>query len=95
MPCLLESSDRADCGRTSSRVPANLMHETNRAHALMFLGQETQASAVYTAHKGEHLSNMNDKLWERAIAEDFAQFRKAGLAPPMMDDIEKQLCVAP
>jgi hypothetical protein len=38
---------------------------------------------------------MDDRLWERAIAEDFAEFRKAGLARPMMDDIEKQLGVAP
>ena len=34
-------------------------------------------------------------LWERAVAEDFAEFRKAGLTHPMMVDIEKELGVSP
>ena len=33
-------------------------------------------------------------LWERAVAEDFAEFRKAGLTHPMMADIEKELGVS-
>ena len=34
-------------------------------------------------------------LWERAVAEDFAEVRKAGLTHPMMVDIEKELGVSP
>jgi hypothetical protein len=34
-------------------------------------------------------------LWERAIAEDFAELREAGLTHPMMTDIEKELGVSP
>ena len=74
-------------------LPDDLTIETNRAHALMFLGREDEARALYLAHKGERLPEAN-KPWEQAIAEDFAQFRKAGLTRPMMDDIEKQLGVA-
>jgi len=31
----------------------------------------------------------NGKSWETAILEDFAEFRKAGLTSPLMDEIEK------
>jgi hypothetical protein len=34
-------------------------------------------------------------VWERVIAEDFAEFRKAGLTHPMMADIAKELGVSP
>jgi len=68
--------------------------ETNRAHALMFLGHGEESQALYRAHKGEAITQHGD-LWERAIAEDFAEFRKAGLTHPMMADIEKELGVSP
>src|SRR5262249_40321736 len=32
-------------------------------------------------------------LWERAVVDDFAEFRKAGLTHPMMAEIEKELGV--
>jgi hypothetical protein len=35
------------------------------------------------------------RLWEHVIAEDFAEFRKAGLTHPMVADIEKELGVSP
>jgi hypothetical protein len=68
--------------------------ETNRAHALMFLERGEQAKALYLAHKGKPLSEQDDRLWERVIADDFAEFRKAGLTHPMMADIEKGLGVS-
>jgi hypothetical protein len=37
------------------------------------------------------MSGEDNRLWERVIGQDFAAFRKAGLTPPMMDDIEKEL----
>ena len=39
--------------------------------------------------------NQTTRLWERVIADDFAEFRKAGLTHPMMADIEKELGVSP
>jgi hypothetical protein len=50
--------------------------------------------ARYLAHKGEVFKSDNE-LWERVIAEDFAEFRKAGFTHPMMAEIEKELGVSP
>jgi len=61
---------------------------TNRAHALMFLGRVDEAREVYLQHRGE--KTLNDKPWEAAIAEDFTQFRSAGLTNPLMDEIQKR-----
>jgi tetratricopeptide (TPR) repeat protein len=72
----------------------NLGFETNRAHALMFVGHDEEARRVYLAHKGEPRSGVDNKLWEQAIADDFAEFRKAGLTHPMMADIEKELGIS-
>jgi len=74
--------------RAHAILPNELAIETNRAHALMFLGCGEDSKALYLTHKGKPLS-------ERAIAEDFAEFRKAGLTHPMMAEIEKELGVSP
>jgi hypothetical protein len=60
----------------------------------MFTGHDEEAKALYLAHKGEPVAGADNKLWERVIAEDFAQFRKAGLTDPMMADIEKELRIS-
>jgi TPR repeat protein len=73
----------------------DLMIETNRVHALMFVGRGEESKALYLAHKGNPLSEQDARLWERIIVEDFAEFRKAGLTHPMMADIEKELGVSP
>jgi hypothetical protein len=80
--------------RSHALFPNNLSIETNRAHALMFMGHAEEAKALYLAHKGEPVSELGNKLWEQAIAEDFAEFRKAGLTHPMMADVEKELGVS-
>jgi TPR repeat protein len=81
--------------RAHALLPDSLLIETNRAHALMFLGRGEDCKALYVAHKGKPLSGQDAQLWERAIADDFAEFRKAGLTHPMMADIEKELGVSP
>jgi predicted Zn-dependent protease len=80
--------------RAHALLPDNLAIETNRAHALMFLGRGKESKALYLAYKGKPLSKQDAKLWERVIAEDFAELRKAGLRRPMMADIEKELGVS-
>jgi TPR repeat protein len=80
--------------RAHALIPDDLAIETNRAHALMFLGHENDCKALHLAHKGKSLEQ-DGKLWERAIVEDFAEFRKAGLTHPTMADIEKELGVSP
>jgi hypothetical protein len=56
-------------------------------------GARTHVPGTQLAHKGR--PRYGHKLWERAIAEDFAEFRKAGLTHPMMAEIEKELGVSP
>jgi hypothetical protein len=77
--------------RAHALLPHNLMIESNRAHALMFLERGKESKAIYLAYKGKPMSQQDAKLWERVIAEDFAELRKAGLAHPMMAEIEKEL----
>jgi Flp pilus assembly protein TadD len=89
-PKALSVADRAQM-----LLPENLTIESNRAHALMFLERGEEAKALYFAHKGKPLSVQDNRLWERVIVEDFAEFRKAGLTHPMMADIEKELGVSP
>jgi TPR repeat protein len=78
--------------RAHALLPDDLAIETNRAHALMFLGRQEEAKALYIAYKGKLVGD--GASWERVIADDFAEFRKAGLTPPMMADIEKELGVS-
>ena len=80
--------------RAHALLPDNLLIETNRAHALMFLERSEDAQALYLAHKGKPMTEQDSQLWERAIAADFAEFRKVGLTHPMMVDIEKELGVS-
>jgi TPR repeat protein len=81
--------------RAHALLPDDLGIETNRAHALMFLERGEEAKALYLTYKGTLVPDQNGKLWERVIAEDFAELRKASLTHPMMADIEKELGVSP
>jgi tetratricopeptide (TPR) repeat protein len=71
-------------------APEKLWLQTDRAHALMFLGRDDEARALYLQFRGRK-NVWRDKSWERVVVEDFAGIRKAGLAHPLMDEIEKQL----
>jgi hypothetical protein len=73
--------------RAHALLPDDRSIERHQAHALMFMGHDEEAKALYFAHKGQ-------RLWEQAIAKDFAEFRKAGLTHPMMADIEKELGIS-
>jgi TPR repeat protein len=95
--CALLSQDftkaLAAAVRAHGLLPENLMIEGNRAHALMFTGNLKDAEALYLAHKGEPIADLDNLLWERAVANDFADFRKAGLSHPMMNKIARKLGV--
>jgi hypothetical protein len=60
----------------------------------MFLGRGEESKPLYLAQKGKSVGP-DGKLRERVIAEDFAEFREAGLSHPMMAEIEKELGVSP
>jgi TPR repeat protein len=81
--------------RAHALFPDNLSIDTNRAHALMFIGRDEEAKALYRAHKGKPVSENDNKLWEEVIAEGYAALGRAGLTHPMMADIEKELGVSP
>jgi hypothetical protein len=82
--------------RAHALFPDDLAIETNRAHALMFIGRGEESRALYLAYKGKAVSGhgQHGKLWERVIVEDFAELRKAGLTHLMMADVEKELDVS-
>jgi TPR repeat protein len=80
--------------RAHALLPDGLAIETNRAHALMFLGRGEESKPLYLAQKGKSVGP-DGKLREHVIAEDFAEFREAGLSHPMMAEIEKELGVSP
>jgi TPR repeat protein len=79
--------------RAHALLPDSLAIDATRADALMFMGHDEEAKAVYLAHKGEGIKE-NNWVWEQNVAEEFAQFRKAGLTHPMMADVEKKLGIS-
>jgi tetratricopeptide (TPR) repeat protein len=80
----LECADQA-----ISLAPAQIWFYSNRAHALMFLGRDDEARAIYLRYRGEqHASADKSKSWEAAVLDDFAELRQAKLTHPLMDEIE-------
>ena len=80
--------------QTIALAPDKIWLYTNRAHALMFLGRIDEARALYLQFRGERRVQ-KDKSWETIIREDFADLRKAGLANPLMDEIEARFAANP
>jgi tetratricopeptide (TPR) repeat protein len=68
-------------------APDLLWLESNRAHALLFLGRIDEARALYLTHKGKQISQNDDIIWEDAIAEDFEALHAAGLDHAMSAEI--------
>ncbi|MGO9005979.1 MAG: TIR domain-containing protein [Beijerinckiaceae bacterium] len=71
-----------------SLAPDKILFYIYRAHALMFLGRTDEARTLYLAHRGEK-AQQGEVLWEKAIEDDFAELRKAGVTNPLMDEIER------
>jgi tetratricopeptide (TPR) repeat protein len=72
-----------------SLAPDEVWVHGNRAHALMFLGREDEARALYLRYRGEK-NVQGEKSWEAATIADFAEMRAAGLVHPLMDEIERR-----
>jgi TPR repeat protein len=87
-PKALAASERAH-----QLFPEHLAIETNRAHALMFLGHEEEAKALYLGYKGKQVPEQNNETWDQVVDNDFAEFGKIGLNNPLIAEIEKQLAV--
>jgi hypothetical protein len=55
----------------------------------MFLDRVDEARALYLKYRRQQKVS-GDKSWEVVVLEDFAEFQKAGLTHPLMQEIEKQ-----
>jgi len=66
--------------------PSAAWIETNRAHALLFLGRFDEAEAVYLEHQDKPLSDTRN--FAEAVKADFVEFRKFGIDTPEMKRIE-------
>jgi PQQ-dependent catabolism-associated CXXCW motif protein len=67
----------------------SLLSQGIRAHALMFLNRTDEARNIYLRFRDQN--DEDGKKWEDDILSDFAEFRKAGLSKPLMDEIEALL----
>jgi tetratricopeptide (TPR) repeat protein len=81
----LEASDRA-----IAIEPDRVIHATNKAHALMFLGRPKAARALYLRYKGQPVTK-DGKLWEAAILDDFKEMEARGLKHRQMAEIKALL----
>ncbi len=68
--------------KPSSWIRRTWPAQTNRAHALLFLGRTKEAEAVYLGHRGEKVFANSDEKWEDAILTDFDDLSKAGITNP-------------
>ena len=75
--------------------PKSLIAQTNRAHALLFLGRAKEAEAIYLGHRGENVFSNSDEKWETAILGDFDDLEKAGLTNPEIARIRALLKAPP
>jgi hypothetical protein len=60
-----------------------------QSSTILFVDRVDEARALYLKYRGQQ-NVLSDKSWEAVILKDFAEFRKAGLTNPLMDEIEKQ-----
>jgi tetratricopeptide (TPR) repeat protein len=79
----LDAADQA-----ISAAPDEIWLYSNRAHALMFLDHIDRARALYLQYRAQQ-NVFGKQSWEMGILEDFAEFQKAGLTHPLMQEIEK------
>lgn len=71
--------------------PENLFVETNRAHALLFLGRTKEAEEIYRKYIGQKIRANSTKTWEETIREDFDAMEKNGLRHPDFESLRKLL----
>jgi tetratricopeptide (TPR) repeat protein/CHAT domain-containing protein len=81
----------AASSRAHALAPLDLSVETNRAHALLFLGRVGEARALYRAYKGKPISLTGNRLWEDVVADDIELLQKRGLDHRAFGQIEAEL----
>ena len=56
------------------------------AHAMMFLGREDDAQALYLRYRGQKIGS---ESWEAAVLANFNKLRQTGRSQPLMDKVER------
>jgi hypothetical protein len=74
--------------------PQYLPLQTNRAHALLFLGRTAEAETIYRQYIGQTVK-LSGRSWEAEILNDFEELEKAGLTNPEINRIREILKSAP
>jgi hypothetical protein len=69
--------------RAHALLPDDLAIET-RAHALMFSERAKEAQALYLAHKGERITEQDNKLWETRQGNS-GRASRIGVASPTLN----------
>ena len=70
---------------------SDLFLETNRAHALLFLGRTQEAEAIYLGNRGKKFDPKQEQTWEEAILKDFDELEAGGLTNPEVPRIRRLL----
>jgi hypothetical protein len=79
--------------RAVAAQPDFLPAVMNRAHALMFLGRNWEARALYARYKGQELKGYGQ--WEAVVLGDFKEFEKRGLKSRQIAEIQALLAAKP
>ncbi len=59
--------------------PDQLFTESQRAHAMMFLGRNQDAEAIYVGNIGRKMNGAENQTWEAAILGDFTALENEGV----------------
>jgi hypothetical protein len=59
----------------------------------MLVGRVDEARTIYLRYRGAR-NVSGERSWETSVLEDFAEMRKAGIAHPLMDEIEGKLATS-
>ncbi|HUK31722.1 MAG TPA: tetratricopeptide repeat protein, partial [Candidatus Acidoferrum sp.] len=80
-----------DAGEKLKANEADLHIDTNRAHALLFLGRTADADAIYLGNKGKKIATDSDQTWNEVVLQDFDDLEKGGLTSPEFARLRKLL----
>lgn len=69
--------------------PESLRMQTHVAHALLLLGGDAEAEALYRANLGRTLPDSNGKTWQALVLEELDALEKGGLNHPRFDAIRR------
>jgi tetratricopeptide (TPR) repeat protein len=78
------------CERAPDEDAADLLLQTNHAHAFLFLGRTEEARQLYGKYVGQEIAETG-KSWERIILEDLDDLEENGLTSPEFTKIREML----